>query len=245
MEGYTVYFTYMLSNSGSTGFGYGDAIHCNYINSLQIDSISNKEVGLYFNNVNDLKFLTTGNVNGSGFTANKIYVIAQLVNNSLYSTQAQIKPSSDNWRIVDVTNQIRNRVSGSTANISAIDLASSIFKVNISQLNLATVYDLNYLNYPLLTSTSTELKFGDEEYFLGNVSADIEAMAYTTDLVINLPQNQFNSSTNATWDGNPTVYITEIGLYDANNNLVAIGKLNNPIAKDSTVQRTILFAIDF
>ena len=41
------------------------------------------------------------------------------------------------------------------------------------------------------------------------------------------------------------VYITEIGIYDTNKNLVAIGKLNDPVAKDATISRTIVFAIDF
>ena len=46
--------------------------------------------------------------------------------------------------------------------------------------------------------------------------------------------------------GEPAVapeFITE--LYDSNKNLVAIGKLNDPVAKDSTIARTIVFAIDF
>jgi len=246
MEGYTVFFTYMLANSGTTGYGYSDAIHCNYINSLQLDTINNKEVGLYFDNINDFKYLTTGNTIGTGYTANKIYIIAQLLYNSQYITQSQLKPVSDKWRIVDVTEQVRNRPSGSTANLSALDLSASIFKVNISQLNIAPLYDLGYLNYSaLIQSGSTIMNFGEEEYFLGNVSSDIEAMAYTTELVINLPQTEFNTSTNATWEDNPVVQISEIGLYDDNNNLVAIGKLNNPISKDSNVQRTILFAIDF
>jgi hypothetical protein len=62
---------------------------------------------------------------------------------------------------------------------------------------------------------------------------------------INLALNEFNSSNNLTWDGTSSVYISEVGLYDENKNLVAIGKLNNPIQKDSTISKTILFALDF
>jgi len=57
--------------------------------------------------------------------------------------------------------------------------------------------------------------------------------------------NQFNSTTNLTWDGVSKVAISEIGIYDADKNLVAVGKLNDPIDKDSSIARTILFAIDF
>jgi len=42
-----------------------------------------------------------------------------------------------------------------------------------------------------------------------------------------------------------SVAISEVGIYDENKNLVAVGKLNNPIIKDSTISRTISFAIDF
>jgi len=89
------------------------------------------------------------------------------------------------------------------------------------------------------------LSFGDETYFFGVVETEIKADVYTTDISINLPLNEFNTSTNSTWDGNSKVYISEIGIYDSDKNLVAIGKLNNPVPKDSTISRTIVFAIDF
>jgi len=57
--------------------------------------------------------------------------------------------------------------------------------------------------------------------------------------------SEFNSTTNPTWDGISSVAISEIGIYDEDKNLVAIGKLNNPIIKDSSITRTISFAIDF
>jgi hypothetical protein len=81
--------------------------------------------------------------------------------------------------------------------------------------------------------------------FFGDVETEIKADVYTTDLSINLPLNEFNSSNNLTWDGVSKVFISEIGLYDSNKNLVAIGKLNDPVPKDATISRTIVFAIDF
>lgn len=247
MEGYTVYFTYMLANSGATsGFGYSDAIHCNYINSEQLDNISNKEIGIYFENINEFRYLTTGNSLGTGYTANKIYILVQLINNSVYNSISEIKPISNSWRIFDVTSQIRDRVPESTDNISPLNMVVSLFKVNLSQYNAAPIYDLTYLSYPsLLENDTSVLRFGDEEYFLGNVSSDIEAIAYTTDLALSLQLNEFNSSTNATWNNAPQVYITEVGIYDDEKNLVAVGKLNNPVLKNANTSRTISFAIDF
>ena len=121
-----------------------------------------------------------------------------------------------------------------------------VFKVPLSGYNSYPKYDLSYLNYPsALSADDNKLCFGDEMYFLGNVTADIHADVFTTDPQIELSQNEFNSSTNATWDGISPVAITEIGIYDSNKNLVAIGKLNDPIIKDFTIARTITFAIDF
>ena len=62
-------------------------------------------------------------------------------------------------------------------------------------------------------------------------------------LIINIPVNG-TLHTNETWDGTSSVEITEIGLYDTNKNLVGIAKFNNPISKDSTIARTLVFALD-
>jgi hypothetical protein len=105
--------------------------------------------------------------------------------------------------------------------------------------------NINGLNYPLsLPIDDNDLCFGDEIFFLGNVTTEIHADVYTTSLSIQLPLNEFNSSTNNTWNGE-SVYATEIGLYDDKYNLVAIGKFNDPMQKDANISRTVLFAIDF
>jgi hypothetical protein len=116
--------------------------------------------------------------------------------------------------------------------------------VSIPEVNAADTYDLSYLNYPTELQTDN-LAWGEEAFFFGNVKTDIRATAYVTDISIVLPLNEFNSSTNPTWDGESAVSISEVGIYDEGGNLVAIGKLNNPITKDSTISRTILFAMDF
>ena len=45
--------------------------------------------------------------------------------------------------------------------------------------------------------------------------------------------------TQASFEGNPQVYISTIGLYDANNALVAVGKLSSPIKKNYATETTI------
>lgn len=246
--GYTVFFSYMLtSNSGeSTNYGYNDAIHCNYINTLQLDSITNKEVNIFFENEEDFKFLS--NTGGTGITVNNVYVLIQLINNSSYTSISDVEPVAANWKKYNVTNQVSGYTTGGTLTLTGIDLTTTIFKVPLylyNNVNLMVSYNLEYLNYPAVDADTNLLCFGDEEYFIGTVSTDIEAIAYSTDLAIQLPLNQYNSSTNETWDGSTEVYISEVGLYDTDRNLVGIAKLNNPIPKDSTIARTIVFGLDF
>ncbi len=242
MKKYTIHTTYLLEpDSGSTNlYGYSKAIHCNYIHQLEVDDVNNKEFNIYFTNPEDFTFLSVSG--GTGFTANKVKILVQLV-------EEGNELQSDKWKMFDVTDQISGYTSGMT--ISASDMTSGVFRIPLSKYNISEDYDLSYLNYPQAPTGNTTnsitdpLCFGDEIYFIGNVTTSVEAIAYSTDLPIVLPLNQYNSTTNETWDGNSTVYISEIGIYDKNYNLVAIAKLNNPIPKDDTISRTFVFGIDF
>ena len=241
MKSYTVFTTYALAPSGNT-IGFNQAIHCNYIKSLEIEttSISIQEFRFYFDDSDDFKFLNDSVSNEIGFMAQKIYVLLQLVEHT--GTTTTVEPVSSNWKMYDVTDQISGYVEGQL--LSASDLTGVVFRVPLLNYDTYTSYTLNYLTYPTSAQT-TNLCFGDEDYFFGNVSTTIKAHVYTTDITINLPLNEFNSTDNETWDGLSSVYITEIGIYDGDYNLVAIGKLNKPMRKDSMTSRTISFSIDF
>jgi hypothetical protein len=246
-SGYTTYMTYMfVSDTGTTnGYGYSDAIHCNYINKITLDNLINKEFNIYFESESEFKFLSTSG--GTGYTAHRIIVLSQLIDNELYDNVNDIIPNPAEWRMFDVTDQIIGYVTGQT--LSASDVTSNVFRIPISLYNLAPKYNLEYLDYPTkLTGETTGIQplcFGDEVYFLGNVTTNIEAIAYTTDLAIQLPLDQFNSTNNETWDNVSQVFISEVAIYDVNKNLVGIAKVNNPIPKDSTISRTIVFGLDF
>jgi hypothetical protein len=238
MANYTVFTTYALVPTGNTA-GYNQAIHCNYIKSVEIetDNLLIQEISLNFSSSDDFKFLSTDMSSGTGYTVHRIYMLIQTG-----VTVTGLKPNPSQWKIYDVTEQIVGYVSGQF--LTPTQLASVVFKAPLNLYAGKPIYDLNYyLNYPS-TSQISALAFGDETYFFGNVRTDIKADVYTTKIPINLSLNEFNSSDNLTWTGDK-VYITEVGLYDSNKNLVGIGKLNNPVPKDSTISRTILFAIDF
>ena len=247
-NGSTIFITYVLIPTGNTiGESYTQAVHCNYFKALQVpqgDDPFITEVNFNFPNINDFKFLSDDITNSTGYTVNKIQAIIQLVDNLPFDTIDDVVPNSGLWKYVDITNQI----SGYTGVLTPTNMVSQVFKISLYGYADFPTYDVSYLNYPSKETTDEDaLCLGSEIYFFGNVTTEIKAIAYTTDLSINLPLNEFNSSSNLTWDQNVSgsVTITEIGIYDANKNLVGIGKLNNPIQKDESIARTIIFAIDF
>lgn len=237
---YTIYVTYSFGSSpysGNTSLGYSNAIHCNYIQKITTDVIENKDISINFYNENDFKFMSTNISDGIGWSATNMYIILQIVENNN-------EPQSNMWRIIDVTNQL----SGHTENsiITPNQIIGSVLKVSLNNITSYDIYNLDYLSYPSsLANDDDKLSFGEEYYFLGNVKTKIEAIAYTTEISINLSLNEFNSTTNPTWDKLSSVQISEVGIYDDDNNLVAIGKLNNPISKDGDTSRTIIFEMDF
>lgn len=245
MAKYTIFLTYNLTSQPYNGdsLGFGDSIHCNYIQKFETDYIDEKDISFFFENIDDFKFMKSGSTE-SVYSVNKINAIVQIVDNSLFSEGETIKPKHNAWKIIDVSDQIENY--DINVSITPQDLSSTVFKIPYNTYQSAVTYDLNYLTYPLDNDDDiNKLSFGEESFFFGNVITDIEAIAYTTDIPITLRLGDFNSTTNPTWDGESDLYITEVGIYDDNNNLVGIGKLNYPISKSPSIGRTIVFAIDF
>lgn len=244
--GVTVFSTYQFtgsSYSASAGYGHSTPLHCGYIQTSTTDTLDGKSINMYFPTVTEFAFLTdpTTAPSSTGFTATGFRALIQVVS-GITDSGTTITPDPAGWFVVDLTDQILNHTVGDA--INAFDLASTTF--TIDPLELTVNYTLSYLNYPTnLSIDDDRLAFGEEVFFYGNIKTDIKATAYTSDIPIVLPLNEFNSTTNPTWDGASSVYVSEVGIYNSNGELVAIGKLNNPIEKNSSISRTILFAMDF
>jgi len=251
-SGNTVFISYILIPAQPTGQTYSQAIHCNYVKKINLGQVDPyiQEVSLNFPNIDYFKFLTSEpfimGSDGTGYTASKIHALVQIVSNTSFDTFDDVTPDSTQWKQLDITPQVTGYTATTSFLLTPANLTSVVFKISLLQYAVFSSYDLSYLDYPGDTEED-KLIFGDVTYFFGNVATDIKAEVYTTDIDINLSLNEFNSSTNLTWDGIETVYISEIGIYDNNTpkNLVAIGKLNDPVAKDSRIARTIVFALDF
>lgn len=233
---YSIYATYRLFLNNTL-----ETIHSNQIEIIQTDNYENARIQMFFDSEKSFSFL------GTGFTADKITVLIQLVENDVNDDVVTItSPRSDRWKEFDVTDQVSGGV------VNAVNLRNSNFFVLIPPLSdfqdeEGTFYSLDYINYPqnVPVLNDNKLLFGEEFFFFGNIETKVEAIAHITDLPIQLPTNEFNTSTNKTWSADSSVYITEVGIYDDEDNLVAIAKPSQPIEKNSKIGRTIIFSMDF
>lgn len=244
--GKTVFITYQFEGApanASNVYGISGSTHCTSIITLETDTIAGKSINTFFLSENDLIFLADStSVGGTGFTATRLNILAQVVDGTSDSG-ITITPDAGGWFKVDVTNQITGQIIGDS--LTKAGLLASNFIVNFTDLVSPNEYNLNYLNYPPAPASEDKMGYGEEAFFFGTVRSDVRATVYTTDIAINLQLNEYNSTTNPTWNGTDPVAISEVGIYDDNNNLVAIGKLNHPINKDATIARTIAFQLDF
>jgi hypothetical protein len=147
-----------------------------------------------------------------------------------------IRPDPANWKKIDVSSQL-------TA-FTVSQLTATTFVVTNSMYETAPTYNLNdYITLPQLGQTGYTLNFGDEYFFYGNLETEIQATIYEMRWLCNLSQNQFLNSSNPTWTPGTTSYVTEIGLFDSERDLMAISKLQSPIQRQSIQQ--FLVKLDF
>ena len=220
-----VWLTYMLeSNSGHT-----TGLHCNYYSSIIGDtSVGNRDIVMNFGDefpyIRPYDNTICPTYSGSGVQVDKLNVIFQ-------KTTYGIPPDPAQWRILDISSQLPNHVSGSPINATSLISSNSCsFYLTAGSILSASTYDLhNYINVPLNNNQEpTNLQFGDEYFFYGSLDTDIMATIYEMRYSIGIAANQFTTSLNPTWAVNNTVRVTEIGLFDNEKDLMAIAKLKNP-----------------
>ena len=113
-------------------------------------------------------------------------------------------------------------------NIYNVGFTGTTFQIDEVIYDNAPTYNLaSYINIPENGQTDM-LNFGDEYYFYGNLETDISATIYEMKYLVNLGRNQFTNTSNPTWMSGTTSYVTEIGLYNAQKDLMVISKLQSP-----------------
>ena len=172
--------------------------------------------------------------NISGYTANSVKLLCQMV-------IGDTKPNPTSWKEIDITSEI----SGSSINnyLTMSGLTGTTFQISLSEYDSAPYYDLSdYIDLTPLNDTDV-LNFGDEFYLYGNFETDISATIYEMKYLVTLGRNQFTNTSNPTWVSGNTSYVTEIGLYDNNKDLIVISKFQSPELRLGVQQ--IVIKLDF
>jgi hypothetical protein len=225
-----MWVTYRLDSTGFT-----NSLHCNYYSMITGPTTGcttdSQNVAVRFGS--EFPFLSDGSFGDgtlTGFSANSLKLICQIV-------IGDAQPSPTNWKEIDVTNEI----SGSTINgyLTVSGITGNTFQITSDLYNNASLYDLSdYIDIPTNGQTDI-LNFGDEYYFYGNLESDITATIYEMRYLINLGRNQFTNTSNPTWTSGTTSYVTEIGLYDNNKDLIVISKLQSPELRQGIQQYVV------
>jgi hypothetical protein len=225
-----MWVTYLFENTGFT-----NSLHCNYYSSIYgpdtTCTTTEQNIAIRFGA--EFPFLTQ-NKTYQGFSANKLKLLCQKVTGNN-------RPDPAQWRVIDVTDQI----SGSSINdyITMSGITGTTFQIDESSYDNADIYILsNYMD--VVPSGSPEiLNFGDEYYFYGNIVTDITATIYEMRYLITLGKNQFKSTSNPTWTNGTTSYVTDIGLYNEQKELLVVSKLQAPEKRQGIQQ--LVVKIDF
>ena len=225
-----MWVTYRLDSTGFT-----NSLHCNYYSYIVGPgtgcTTDSQNVAVRFGS--EFPFLSdefgTGTL--TGFCANSIKLICQIVS-------GDTQPSPTNWVEIDVTNEISGSTIDGYLTVSGItgttfQITSDLYYNSGVTYNLANYIDIPQNGYPEI------LNFGDEYYFYGNLETDITATIYEMRYLINLGRNQFTNTSNPTWTSGTTSYVTEIGLYNSDKDLIVISKLQSPELRQGIQQYVV------
>ena len=224
--GQTMWVTYRLDSDE----GASTSLHCNYYSKIKGPDSgctdTSQNVSIRFGN--EFPFLTDDLSQFTGFTANSMKLIFQLVT-------GDTRPVSSNWKEFDVT-------SGMTLYDGYIlpeSITGTTFIIDENMINNSVTYELqNYLDIPENGSPDI-LNFGDEYFFYGNIETDITATIYEMRYLINLGNNQFTNTSNPTWVSGTTSYVTEIALYNSKKDLMVVSKLQSPQVRQGIQQYVV------
>ena len=215
-----VWVTYRFDSTGFT-----DSLHCNYYSNIRADdtvTTDPKNVAVRFGS--EFKFLNQPlsiftSADLSGYSANSMKLLVQV-------TTGDTRPLTTAWREIDVTSDLTG--SSISGYITMSGITNTTFQIDLTTYTGAPIYNLaSYINIPQ-NGQSSYLNFGDEYYFYGNLETDISATIYEMKYLVNLGRNQFTNTSNPTWMSGATSYVTEIGLYNAQKDLMVVSKLQSP-----------------
>ncbi len=257
-SGYSYFVAYLTESSAyspNVSYGFGNGLHCGYITKIDgnVDVNGNPQFlslsfpGNSFPYLRSSTNLSATTYSGTGWNANTVQV---LVNEQQieYAYQAGNVPA-DGW--FRVSTGVGNGIyTGDTTDltIDPLKLAGYNFVISREDLTSGSTYTLSDIFTGKTDfNNKSGLTFGDEVFFYGNVKCNILSTTYKTLITATASNSNFNDSINTSFDplNNENTYITEIGILDGNNNLVAVGKPTYPIKKNDGRYLVFQLELDF
>jgi hypothetical protein len=244
----TMYVTYSLENN--TGSGLTNNLPCQKYAKVTNNTASSKDIEFRIADVDLLPYMRKiekAGYDGKGFYAYDFKLLYQIVEGE------ETRPVSDAWIEVDFTSSAITTTVGETIDPSLLENqtpASNGFLLTyaLHQANSGNTYSIiQDLNMPL-NSSPDSLQFGDERFFYGNIETYIGATIYKTIFDIRISDN-FNQTSNPTRGAEetspPNLRVSDVGIYDSDQNLVCIGKLSQPVKLSAGNTIMIEMSIDF
>ena len=218
--------------------GGAQGIHCNYYQKIcgpsQDCGATEQNVTVTFGG--DFGCMSQNLV--SGWYAGQFWVLAQ-------KTNTTDRPDPAAWRAINFTSVLQSNGSidanGFIAPSGMTDVNFTISQTNYDAAPVYSITDQIVVKMP--DENDLQMNFGDETFFHGIVKTDIQATIYEMRYLANLPSNQFVTSTNPTWSEGVDTYMTEVGLYDNDKNLLALGKFQSPQLREGVQQ--VVVKLDF
>ncbi len=258
---FSYYVTYITSSDAfqsGVSYGYPQSLPCSYIK--RIDGQTDEFTGLpsilrvnfpsfsfpYMRNSSNLVALS-----GTGWNANSTQILLQEIATSATTLVGSLP--TNNWKLIStgIGNGIYTGETGSTT-INPSDLQNHIFNITQQDYDSGTTYSLSG-QYSAFTSNtdsiySSGLTFGNESFFYGNITTGILASVFKTVITVSAKNNEYNSSMyNNSFDSlyDSNTFITEIGILNNNNELVAVAKPAYPLKKNESRYLAFQLELDF
>lgn len=235
----TIYLTYALDNLSGTGLT--QTLPCQYYIKVTNNSSSSKDIAFKLEDIDLLPYMRkveSITYDGYGFYATNFRLLYQIVTNQ------DDRPDPGLWRSYDFTTTGLTTTVGGTIDPLVLENqqpytnsacnGESGFILNNSIYSASSIYDITIPLSMAPNSNSNILQFGDERFLYGNLETYIGATIFKTLFDIRINGSQYNKTTNPTRSLQPStspsnIKVTEVGVYDSNQELVVIGKLSEPV----------------
>jgi len=258
-SGYTYYVTYITESepmySSGTSFGYPQSLPCQYIQRIDgsVDSQGNPQYLRAFFNTSFFPYMRNSasmeSLSGTGWNANKVQLLVNEVNSTVNTNTNFDNIPTDGWRRMSsgtTGNGIYTGATGSST-IDPLNLMGFQFIVSQEDWNSGSTYVLDNTFYDNNDYNASGLTFGNESFFFGNITTAIMATSFKSIMTILAPDPNYNTSNNSSFDGllDSNTYLTEVGILNSNDVLVAVGKPTYPIKKNESRYLAFQLEIDF